>query len=692
MSPTAMNLLHPIFHLHGYHIGSRIDIERILPSNLEDEDCDLLIDDLSEPPHFIERLAPVSTQFGKETVRGKNWTELMIKSLRALERLLAQITLSIHQLVQSKLGERGMVPFMSADFDADTLHRIIEMDYEIGENIYGRILELFRSGVLAPTLTVPFQIILPLVEREDDVRLLIRMGLNFYWPLMMRYQRYVAKVHGEDLFVGTFWLPEAGYSTRVLTLLHEEFMAKCKEEKIAQAHLLLLLDHDQCVQHNGDALMKSWNAIPLDDKGRTLVSVVLRDRTFSEWVMYSNPSVKKLLDRTIAKADSDLNSKGIEYCWSHFDELPALCYNPKTALNFEQKVIKLTELGYLPISPDVFVRRKLLERYGRAPNEPVHVRILERTARRDWHPANPNMGRWEGFLDGNVETRIVDENHPYFRRTPSGRKEEPGPQCWKIAFCRAIRTCFDTVRGDYDKAGPGMLRVLAEMVPTGDRKIRRQNVERFLLAYSYVYWREHFLNFDLSEGDLNLHVLAPENLLYGLRGAELTDEQIIIAAVAAQAYYFALSSLESFATLWENMDQRAAYQCVVMACLAMINAIHVHHWMGRPEMAQKIVAVYREELIGFESAYTRYNLASFGVKPEEWKQAIKSEVPDCQLNMVERAARRLAARHLRDLGYKREFPKTDESLSTNVGHIWSAEVEHGNFIWENPLFYGTPES
>jgi len=686
-----MNLLHPIYHAHGYHIGSRVDIERVLPASLEDEDCDLLIDDLSEPPRFIERMSPVSSQIGKETVRGKNWTELMIKSLRAIERLLAQITLSIHQIIQSKLGERGMVPFMSVSLDADTLHRVIEMDYELGENIYGRVLDLFRSGVVAPCLTIPFQVILPTIERDDNVRLLVRMGLNFYWPILTRYQRFVTKVHNEQAFVAQFWLPEGGYSTRILRIIYDEFLQKCKGEKISQPHLVILLDHEQSFERNGDSFMKSWNAVALDEKGRDTITVVFRDRTFSDWVTYSNPSVKKLLDRTIAKADSELNAIGVDYCWAHFEDLIGFCLNPKTAPNFEQKIVKLAELGYLPVSPDVFVRRKIVGRYKRTEDEPQKVRIKDGAGCRDWHANNVSLGRWEGVLDSNAEKKVVDENHPYLRRTANGRAEETGPQCWKIAFNKMIRNCAEIVRGDYDRPGPGMFQVLADLVPTNDRRIKRQNVERFLIAYAYVYWREHFLNFDMSEAELNLRTLGPEALLHGLRGAELTDEQIVVAAVAAQAYYFSLNSREAFATLWENMDQRATYQCVVMACLALVNAIHVHHWLDQPEMAQQLVGFYRDELIGFEQVYARYNLSEYGVKPEAWKQAIKSEVPECTLNMVERAARRIAARHLRDLGYKREFPKADENITTNVGHIWTGEVENTHFVWENPLFCGTEE-
>jgi hypothetical protein len=684
-----MNLLHPIYHAHGYHLGSRVDIERILPASLEGEDCDLLIDDLSEPPRYIERVGPVATEVGKEPVRAKNWTELMIKSLRLIERLLAKITLSIHQIVQSKMGERGMVPFMSVDFDADTLHRIIEMDYELGENIYGKILDMLRSGIVAPCLTIPYQIILPMLEREDDIRLLIRMGLNFYWPILLRYQRFVNKVHGEKAFVASFWLPEGGYSQRVLEILHEEFLRKCKEDKVAQPHLVLLLDHAQCVERDSDVLMKSWNVVAVDKRGRKTVSVVFRDRTFSDWVSYSNPSVKKLLDRTIAKADSELNAAQIEYCWAHFEDLYALCFAPKTALHFEQKIVKLTELGYLPIAPDVFVRRKLLGRYANGEHEPQVVELRERTALRDWHVNHENLGRWAGLLDSNAETKIVDENRPYFRNSKNGRKEAPGPQCWKIAFNRMVAVCAEAVRGDFGKRGAGMIGVLEDLIPTKDKRIRRRNVEDFLTAYAHVHWREHFLNFDMAEADLSLRVVAPENLLRGVRGVELTDEQIVIAGVAAQAYYFSLNSRESFATQWENLDQRATYQCTTMACLALIDAIHVYHWLERPEMAQQMIQVYTDELIGFENAFERYGLSEYGVKPEEWKRSLKSAVPDSPANVVERAARRLAARHLRDLGYKREFPKTDENITTNVGHVWSGEVEIGNFEWENALYYGT---
>jgi hypothetical protein len=615
----------------------------------------------------------------------------MIKSLRAIERIFAQITLSIHQIIQSKLGERGMVPFMSLDLDADSIHRIIEMDYELGENIYGKILDMFRTGIVAPVLTIPFQILLPTLERDDDVRLLTRIALNFYWPILMRYQRFLTKVHQEPTVVFSLWLPEGGYSQHTLQIVYDELAARCREEKLGEPHLVILLDNHQCSACDSDILMKSWNIVSANGRMGDKVSVVFRDRTFSDWVTYSNPSVKKLLDRTIAKADSELNALGIDYCWAHFEDLYALCFNPKTALNFEQKIVKLTELGYLPVSADIFVRRKLVNRYLRAAHEPQIVQVKDRTGLRDWHLENVSLGRWTGLLDSNADSKTVDANRPYTRKTEEGKKEEPGSQSWKIAFNQAMRNAFEMVRGEFGKSGPGMLQVLAELVPSEDPKIKRANVERFLVTYSHVYWREHFLNFDLAEGDLNLRAVAPDALLHGLRGAELTDEEIVIAGTAAQAFYFALSARDSFATVWENFDQRAVYQAAVMASLALVNAIHVHHWLDRAEQAAPILAFYRDELIGFAAAFDRYNLARYGVAPDDWRTAIKSEVPDSPHNAVERAARRIAARHLRDLNYKKEFPKTDENLSTNVGHIWTGEMEFGNFIWENPVFCGTDE-
>ena len=61
------------------------------------------------------------------------------------------------------------------------------------------------------------------------------------------------------------------------------------------------------------------------------------------------------------------------------------------------------------------------------------------------------------------------------------------------------------------------------------------------------------------------------------------------------------------------------------------------------------------------------------------------------MNVVERVTRRIAARHLRPLGYRREFSLEDENIPASVGHVWSNEVVNSNFNWENRLFCGLHE-
>ena len=685
-----MNYLHPIFLEYSYQIGSRTDIARLLPVNPDEEDEELLLDLLSEPPRYVERIAPVSTRIGQELVRGKNWTELMVKGYRIFTRIFNHITAYVTQTMKDTFQERGMVPFLTLAIDPDTFHRILELDFELNENTYGKLIDLYNRGIISPCATVPFHTILPSLKSDYDIRLLIRSGLLFYWPILMKHYEYVSRIHQEKRFVACFWLPEGGYSNKVLDILQEEFHAKCKEHKIKERHLILLQDNDQAEQEDNDVLMKTWNLLKHDSDNSNCISVMFKDRHFSDWVTFSNPSVKKLLDRTIAKMDSDLNEKEIDYCWAHFEDVAALTYTVKAARNFEQKIIKLTELGYLPVAPDVFVRRKLNKKFGLSEREPNLVSMRDNTAWNDWHKDNISLGRWEGTLDSNAEYKLVDENHPYIRVTGEGEVEEPGPQCWKIALNRALEICGEAVKGDPENLKDGMIGVLADMVPSKNKKLIRKNVDDFLLHYTYIHWREHFLQHDFTEADLNIEELVEEYLLRDAKG-EFEARDYAIAATAAQAYYFCLDSGKSCATFWENFDQRAVYQNVSMLVLGMVNAVSVYTWLNKNAEARKIIKIMKQELIEFDKAYERYNLAEFGITEVEWKDAIKSTLEETDMNIVERAARKVAARHLRPFGFTKDFTEEDEEITASVGHIWSREVINSNFNWENRLFCGMQE-
>ncbi|MBN1517712.1 hypothetical protein JXA32_14205 [Candidatus Sumerlaeota bacterium] len=684
-----MNYLHPLFHGHAYQVGSRIDIERMLPPSLADEDCDLLIDDFSEPLRFMERIAPVSTQIGAERIRARNWTELMIKSFRVLSRIFTHVTLSIQQTIQVNFGQRGMVPFLSIDFDADALHRIIEMDYDTSENTYGRLMELYSKGVLSPVVSIPFHVILPLLKDEFYTRMMVRIALDFYWPILVQYHKFIRKVHNEKGFIVPLWLPEGGYSEEILKIIVDEMQEKAKTERTGTPHLLLLLDNFQCDDEENDILMKSWNVVKYGSGKSDFCSVVFRDRNFSDWVTHSKPSVKKLLDRTIAKVDSDLNAHEVDYSWAHFEDIHALCYSQQAARNFEQKIIKLTELGYMPVAPDIYIRRKLVGKFGRAKHEPRKVQLHNNSSWGDWHRGNMSLGRWVGLMDSNADTPLVDENRPFFRHTEKGQIEEAGSQGWKIGLSKTIEELTHFVMGDHKKLNGGMLGVLAQLSGAKKKDVQK-NVEAFILRYCRTIWREHYLYHGEGEADLNLVVYAEETLCAGA-DTELTEEEVLIAGTAAQAFYFCMRAHKSFGLHWENLDQRAAYQIVTMISLAMVNAAYVYQWLGQKDKVAEVEQKYEECLIGFQNAYERLSLANYGVKKEEWADAIKSFVKECDMNLVERASRRIAARHLRPLGFTKQFPKQDENLTTNVGHIWSSEFDHSNFNWDNILFCGVEE-
>lgn len=683
----AINQLHPVYHSHSFQQGSRIDVEALLPPDLDDVDLDEFIDQLSEPPKYVERIAPVSTVIGEDIVRGRNYTEMMMKCYRVFLRLYSSVAFYIRQSLLEKYGERNMVPFMSIEISPETLHRMIELDYEQGENTYNGFMELFRNGMAAPCVTVPFNAILPLLDSEFDQRLCVRSGFLIYWKLLEIYHEFVEQAHGDTQFIVPFWVPECGLSTEVIKIIQEEMVAKAKAEKVKKPHLLLLVDNVQAIDCDLDVLMKSWDQMKLP--GGEIVSLVFRDKSFSEWVVYSNPSVKKLIDRTIAKVDSELNDAGVDYCWSHFEDVESLTFSPRSASNFEQKIVKLAQLSYLAVSPDFFIRWKHSGRFGKAKHEPQNIKLKENTAWSDWH-TNISLGRWQGVLDSNATIQLVDENRPYVKRTRSGKVQETGPQCWKIPFCAMRKVCVTELRGDAKTMKGGFLGVLADICGSKDPKIVARNVADFLVHYTLVHFREHFIQHDHSEADAHLTEVVKDHLLRDCRKRP-KDEEVVIAGVAAQGYYHMLYSERSQATHWENMDQRAVFQSVVLLTLAFRNLIYIHQWQKRPAEVRKLVDLMKTEMFDFKAGFTRYRLADYGVTKQEWDDALKSALDDVPMNVVERAARRTAARHLRPLGLRKDFSADDAAITSNVGHIWSVEVENSNYKWENKLFCGMRE-
>ena len=704
---TGIHLFHPVYHSYTYPVGCRIDIERILPAKIENEASEELIDNFSEPPAWIERLSPLAVQVGDQILRGKNAPDLMLKIYRLMFDLFGGIGRFIESSIAHNTGEAMRVPFLSLCVDPDTMHTIIETDYESGETTYTNLINLIEKGTVTPCLTTPFHLVMPLLETDAEIRLCVRAGLIFYLRILKIYSRFLES-HGENgLLVVPLWLPEGGYSDRVVTIFNDEFRAMCKKEKLGIGHLVLMLDNHQAEFGENDILMKSWNQITTlnggNGHGRSRknsglhagiehISALFRDRSFSDWVIHANPSVKKLLDRTIAKVDSDINAQNVHYGWAHFEELEAMTYTPRAILNFQQKLIKLIELGYLPLSPDFYVRGKLRGEFGCTDHEPQHIKVTDNSVGNGWDlEDSTNIARWVGHSrDKHNGGGPVLEPRPYERHTADGNVKESGHPCWKVAWDLVRRKCYNEVVGNLETLDGGMAEILGGMTGQRSAEKTRRNVADFLAHYTYVYWREYFIQHDVAEADINILELTTKFLRAGVKTPP-REVDAARAGAAAQAIYFSLDSGRSLGTGCENMDQRGFYQNVVMLTLAICNAMHVYHWLGDTKSAKTLLTLLKTELLDFKGAYARYDLGQYGITKKAWGECMRSEVADSRDNVVRRAALRTAARHLRPLGYTRDFTRQDANMTTNVGHMWSTESRRENFCYENTLFCGVGE-
>lgn len=699
---ASIHLFHPIYHTYSVPMRSRIDVDRTWPARLDELDSEELIDTFSEPPQFVERVAPVSVQFGEQIIRAHNWTELRVKILRQTLDLFGLIGRFIESTLK-RGGAGSRIPFTSVSLDPDIIHRVIELDYETGESTYQQLVGLFGDGAISPGITPPFQNLLPTLS-DSEIRTIARITFTFYQRIIKKYHAFLKRNGEEGLMVLSFWLPETAYQTRVIDILREEFDEFSRKERLGKSHLVFLLDSDQANFKETDVLMKSWNVLNPNGASKKprpaahghhpatdSCSVVFRDRVFSDWVAYANPSVKKLLDRTIAKVDSDLNAQGVHYGWAHFEDLDAMAFSPKSVVNFKQKLVKLAELGYVPLSPDFYIRGKLRGQLGYAKSEPLAVDMREESAGIDWSEDRRGFVRWNGQrLSNNSGEPVVAEARKFQRNTPEGLIEDEAPQCWKLAWMLTRDHCLKEAIGDPEEMDGGMYGVLADLVGGNNARRKKQNVMDFLVQYTHIYWREHFIQHDLSEADINIHEIANETLRQGLK-ANLTEREAAVAGAAAQAIYFAFDSGRATGTKYEHMDHRAFYQNVAMLTLAMSNAVYAYQWMGETKKARKLVDMIKTELIGFETAYQRYTLSKYNVKKKCWEKALEPHIDDSKHNIVRRAAVRVAATQLRPLGYTRDFSREDELATTNVGHIWSLESNNLNWKFENPYYCGVKE-
>lgn len=694
------NRLHPVQVEYSYPIGVKVDMDRDLPLDLEESDPDELLDMFSSPPEFEDRISPLSCQLNGETLTGINPADLQIKFLRKLTINLGKIATDIELASKATFGEKGPISFMGLGLDPDTIARIIEADYDTADNVYTRLMELVERGFITPVATTPFHSLLTNFQHDFEIRLLVRIGMEIYWPLLRKYNRSVAKSHGERYFMMPFWLPEGAYNAKVLQILHQEFTKRCEAEEITPCHLILLLDSEQSKEREQDVLMKRWNTLRPSPTTRDIVTIMFKERNFTDWVIEGHPSTKKQLDRTIAKVDAVLRDQQIDHLWAHFEPLDTLLSTFKTCHNFEQKIVKLTELKYQPCGPDVFVRRKLLKIYGMEESEPRRTTLKDATCWSAFADTPGSLVRFTGYEEsgGFTPKRTLGEERNYPQRLPEGTKKmRKGNPIWKPVLNAALMRLYRLVVGEPKTFMGGMLGTIRDIVPIRRVPVVMRNIEDFLVFMARIAWKEHFIHHVCSEADIQLREYCFSCLLKDAPEDEeepdLTDDDCVQIGAAAHAIYLANMGLNSTGFAFSNIDTRATYENVAMMTLAVVHAMHVYTWRGEKEKAAELYAAFKEELLDFDNAHIRHKVqASYGVDEKNWKDAIASEVPEeSPLNVVTRAARRLGAKYLRDLGLRSEFERKDEFISTATGHIWSYEVEHLNYKWENEVFCGIRE-
>lgn len=181
------------------------------------------------------------------------------------------------------------------------------------------------------------------------------------------------------------------------------------------------------------------------------------------------------------------------------------------------------------------MRGKLRGEFGVTRHEPQAVQLRDQSVGNGWDMENSqNFSRWLGLRPGKEagENKTLAPK-PYVKVTAEGKTEQPGHPCWKIAWEQVYRKCTHAVIGNLETLEGGMAEMLGELSSVAAEKARR-NVNDFLANYTYVYWREHFIQHDLAEADINIQELASKHLRAGVR-EDLDETDVAKAGAAAQA-------------------------------------------------------------------------------------------------------------------------------------------------------------
>jgi len=624
------------FHFHAYQPGDVILRKQGDPRH---------------PPELAERRSPVTLRMGKTDIRGDNWTDAMLRFYGAIWKLFRET------------GRGATAPFCSVDIEPWTLKLLAQRR----PDSFWAFRELLRSRLLDPVATVPFHVLLPHVEPEEQ---------RFLSRLAFRLHDAVFGPYSADAPLG-FWFPEALYSERAARSVIQSFqgreLERGRSNGAGRRRLFFILDQNQFVGVDYPQKAMSANFVMVDDER---VPVFGRDRQISDrWAFRQGTIPELVADITANRTDPVKEGKAIQYALTLASDLESLAGSAEQGERFRELGTALERALIGRLSHSAFLDRKLKNEYqsweGELLSKAFMVKIRDFSSWSDYLDLGvdyPSDTRWTGLRrwDGLVISRTLGN-----RRIS---------QIWKQGFAKAQSRAARLVRmGTYESI---------ERCLPGKRPGDDLQVESFLLGYSNLVFAPLLLASGAQER-LDFQHLLEDRL------PQCRDEQE--AALAARAYHEMLMSSRSCPRFWENIDTRVTFQSVVFLAHALLDIAECCERLGLKERAAESEKLFSSNLLDFHEAYRYYQLAGlFGaqgweVSEEAWHMAIQSEIPQkSSYDVVKRAALFVASREgtaaaERVLSGIRFDPA---QVVADCGHI---EGEHHG-LWANPGFCENQES
>jgi hypothetical protein len=106
--------------------------------------------------------------------------------------------------------------------------------------------------------------------------------------------------------------------------------------------------------------------------------------------------------------------------------------------------------------------------------------------------------------------------------------------------------------------------------------------------------------------------------------------------------------------------------------------------------ADEVFQAFKTDQLASTAPIARHGIDKLGIERKLWKATIARRSAT-RTSTTSTRRRRVGATHLRPSLPRRLGQRSNEHNPTSVGHLWSHELDHLNFKWENELFCGLPE-